>query len=380
MGKEYWNGAQAAHRRVMMKAAGYSDEDIRKKPHIGVANSYMAGSPGTAHLRQGTEAVKEGIWAAGGIPVEFGIPATCGNVANGADEMKYEQVGRDIVAMSIEFVSRVHNFDAICCVASCDLIIAGCYLAACRLEIPAMVVTGGSMQAGNYCGDTVVEADLDAARFSGASEEELMEMEDCVCPSFGACPSMGTANTMQMLGEVLNLVMPGTSTIPASDNARLRAARAAGKYMAELAESGRTPKDLITKEVLENAIMFDMAVAGSTNAVLHILAYAYELGIELTLADFEKYAKEIYCINAVIPSGPYTVVDFHYAGGVKLVMKMLESKLHTDALTMYGNTWKELLNKVTAKENKVIHSLENPVDTAGEYLPGRGDCPSYGSL
>lgn len=361
MGREYWNGAEAAHRRVMMKAAGYSDEDIRKKPHIGVANSYMSGSPGTAHLRQVTEAVKEGIWAAGGIPVEFGIPATCGNVANGADEMKYEQVGRDIVAMSIEFVSRVHNFDAVCCVASCDLIIAGCYLAACRLEIPAMVVTGGSMQAGNYCGNTVVEADLDAARFSGVSEEELMEMEDSVCPSFGACPSMGTANTMQMLGEVLNLVMPGTSTIPASDNARLRAARTAGKYMVELAESGRTPKDLITKEVLENAVMFDMAVAGSTNAVLHILAYAYELGIELTLADFEKYAREIYCINAVIPSGPYTVVDFHYAGGVKNVMKMLESKLHTDAPTMYGNTWKDILDTVTAKENEVIHSLENPV-------------------
>ena len=294
MGTEYWNGAEAAHRRVMMKAAGYSDEDIRHKPHIGVPNSYMSGSPGTAHLRQVTEAVKEGIWAAGGIPIEFGIPATCGNVANGADEMKYEQVGRDIVAMSIEFVSRIHNFDAICCVASCDLILAGCYLAACRLEIPAMVVTGGSMQAGNYCGKTVVEADLDAARFSGASEEELMEMEDSVCPSFGACPSMGTANTMQMLGEVLNLVMPGTSTIPASDNARLRAARSAGKYMVELAKSGRTPKDLITKEVLENAIMFDMAVAGSTNAVLHILAYAYELGIDLTLADFAELTDVFY--------------------------------------------------------------------------------------
>lgn len=380
MGKEYWNGAEAAHRRVMMKAAGYSDEDIRKKPHIGVPNSYMAGSPGTAHLRQVTEAVKEGIWAAGGIPVEFGIPATCGNVANGADEMKYEQVGRDIVAMSIEFVSRVHNFDAICCVASCDLIIAGCYLAACRLEIPAMVVTGGSMQAGNYCGNTVVEADLDAARFSGASEEELMEMEDSVCPSFGACPSMGTANTMQMLGEVLNLVMPGTSTIPASDNARLRAARTAGKYMVELARSGRTPKDLITKEVLENAIMFDMAVAGSTNAVLHILAYAYELGIELTLADFEKYAKEIYCINAVIPSGPYTVVDFHYAGGVKNVMKMLEGKLHTDAPTMYGNTWKDILDSVTAKENKVIHSLENPVAKEPGLKILRGNISPAGAI
>lgn len=312
--------------------------------------------------------------------MEFGIPATCGNIANGADEMKYEQVGRDIVAMSIEFVSRVHNFDAICCVASCDLIIAGCYLAACRLEIPAMVVTGGSMQAGNYCGNTVVEADLDSARFSGASEDELMEMEDSVCPSFGACPSMGTANTMQMLGEVLNLVMPGTSTIPASDNARLRAARTAGKYVVELAGSGRTPKELITKDVLENAIMFDMAVAGSTNAVLHILAYAYELGIDLTLADFEKYAEEIYCINAVIPSGPYTVVDFHYAGGVKNVMKMLESKLHTDAPTMYGNTWKDILENVTPKENEVIHSLENPVAKEPGLKILRGNISPEGAI
>ena len=164
-----------------MKAAGYSDGDIRKKPHIGVPNSYMAGSPGTAHLRQITEAVKEGIWAAGGVPVEFGIPATCGNIANGAEELKYEQVGRDIVAMSIEFVTRVHNFDGLVMTASCDNIIAGCYLAAMRLDIPTMVVTGGSMQPGQYCGKTVVEADLDAARFSGASEEELMEMEDNVC-------------------------------------------------------------------------------------------------------------------------------------------------------------------------------------------------------
>lgn len=380
MGTNYWNGTEAAHRRVMMKAAGYSDEDIRKKPHIGVPNSYMSGSPGTAHLRMVTDAVKEGIWAAGGVPIEFGIPATCGNIANGADEMKYEQVGRDIVAMSIEFVSRVHNFDAICCVATCDLILAGCYLAACRLDIPAMVVTGGSMQAGNHCGNTVVEADLDAARFSGASEEELMEMEDSVCPSFGACPSMGTANTMQMLGEVLNLVLPGTSTIPASDNARLRAARTAGKYMVELARSGRTPKDMITKDVLENAIMFDMAVAGSTNAVLHILAYAYELGIDLTLADFEKFASDIYCINAVIPSGPYTVVDFHYAGGVKNVMKMLESKLHTDAPTIYGNTWQDILDTVTPRVSDVIHSLDDPVSSEPGLKILRGNISPAGAI
>lgn len=361
MGTEFWNGAEAAHRRVMMKAAGYSDSDIRKKPHIGVPNSYMAGSPGSAHLRQIAEAVKEGIWAAGGVPVEFGIPATCGNVANGAEELKYEQVGRDIVAMSVEFVTRVHNFDGLVMVATCDNIIAGCYLAAMRLDIPSMVVTGGSMQPGQYCGKTVVEADLDAARFSGAADEELFGLEDSVCPSFGACPSMGTANTMQMLGEVLNLVLPGTATIPASDNAKIRKAREAGAYAVELVKAGRKPSELITREVLMNAIMFDMAVAGSTNAVLHLQSYAYELGIRVTLNDFEKYAAQIPCINAVVPSGSYTVVDFHYAGGVMNVMKQLESRLFTDAPGMYGVTWKEMLSKVTPQENKVIHSLEKPL-------------------
>lgn len=380
MGTEYWNGAEAAHRRVMMKAAGYSDKDIRRKPHIGVPNSYMAGSPGSAHLRQIAEAVKEGIWAAGGIPVEFGIPATCGNIANGAEELKYEQVGRDIVAMSVEFVTRVHNFDGLAMIATCDNIIAGCYLAAMRLDLPSMVITGGSMQPGRYCGKTVVEADLDSARFSGAQEEELMEMEDSVCPSFGACPSMGTANTMQMLGEVLNLVLPGTSTIPASDNGKLRKAREAGKYAVELAKTGRKPSELITKETLQNAIMFDLAVAGSTNAVLHLLSYAYELGIRLTLEDFEKYADEIKCINAVIPSGLYTVVDFHYAGGVLNVMKMLEGKLYTDVPSMYGCPWSEILSRVKAQENKVIHSLENPLSNEPGLKILRGNLSPNGAI
>lgn len=378
--KSYWNGPEAAHRRVMMKAAGYSDEDIRTKPHIGVPNSYMEGSPGSAHLRQIAEAVKQGIWEAGGVPVEFGIPATCGNIANGAEELKYEQVGRDIVAMSVEFVTRVHNFDGLVMIASCDNIIAGCYLSAARVDIPSMVVTGGSMQPGHYCGKAIVEADLDVARFSGASEEELYEMEEAVCPSFGACPSMGTANTMQMLGEVMNLVMPGTATVPASDNQKLRQARLAGKFAVELVKSGRKPSDLITKEVLENAIMFDMAVAGSTNAVLHILTMAYELGIPLTLEDFDRYAEEIPCINAVIPSGPYTVVDFHYAGGVPAVLKMLEGKLHKDVRMMNGATLGEYLDTVKAEPGDVIHSLENPLFHEPGLRVMRGNLSPNGAI
>ena len=363
-----------------MKAAGYSDEDIRKKPHIGVPNSFMEGSPGSAHLRQIAEAVKQGIWEAGGVPVEFGIPATCGNIANGAEELKYEQVGRDIVAMSVEFVTRVHNFDGLVMIASCDNIIAGCYLAAARLDIPSMVVTGGSMQPGHHCGKAIVEADLDVARFSGAGEAYLDELEEAVCPSFGACPSMGTANTMQMLGEVFNLVMPGTATVPASDNKKLRQARAAGKYAVELVKSGRKPSDLITKEVLLNSIMFDMAVAGSTNAVLHILTMAYELGIDITLEDFEKYAEEIPCINAVIPSGPFTVVDFHYAGGVPNVLKMLESKLYKDVPMMTGIKLGEFLNKIEAKPNEVIHSLEKPLFKEPGLKVLRGNIAPNGAI
>lgn len=372
--RSYWVGPEATHRRTMLKASGYGDKDIKKKPHIGVANSFMEGSPGSAHLRQIGEAVKQGIWAGGGIPFEFGVPATCGNVANGAEELKYELVGRDAVAMSIEFVTKVHNFDALVLIASCDNIIAGAYLAACRMNLPVIVVTGGSMLTGNYCGKKIVEAELDVAtlklqkdNIDKDSEEykqeikRLEELEEYVCPSFGACPSMGTANTMQMLGEVFNLVLPGTANIPAADNLKIRKSREAGEFIVDLCKRGVTPKELITKETLLNSIMVDMAIAGSTNAVLHILSMAKELDIDITLDDFSRLAAEIPCITGVIPSGPYSIEDFYHAGGMPVVMKMLESKLYTDVPTLYGNTWKDYLGYVRAESTDVIRSLDQPL-------------------
>lgn len=359
-GPEFWNGASAAHRRVMLKAAGYGDKDIRTKPHIGVPNSFQEGSPGTAHLRQIAEAVKQGIWAAGGIPVEFGIPATCGNIPNGVEEMKYEQVMRDIVCMSVEAVSKVHQFDGICMIASCDNIIAGCYQAAARLDIPAMVVTGGCMGAGSHNGKQVVEADVDVARFSGCSTDELNELEECVCPTCGACPSMGTANTMQLMGEIFNLVLPGTSCIPAVDSLKIRKAREAGEYMVEMVKRNICPSQLITRETLLNAIIFDMAIAGSTNALLHILAMSYELDLDITMEDFETYAKDIRCIVGVIPSGPYTINDLYQAGGALAVMKKLESKIFGQVPTMTGTTWGELLEKVPDHKSDIVRDLDNP--------------------
>ena len=378
--RAYWNGRKAVHRRTMMKGAGYCDSDIKQKPHIGVANTYMEGSPGTAHLRTLTEKVKQGIWAAGGIPVEFGVPATCGNVANGAEELKYEQAARDIVAASIEFVAKVHRFDGLVTVASCDNIIAGCYLGMARLNIPTLCVTGGSMTAGNYKGKKIVQAELDVAVLGGEREEVLLELEEHVCPSFGACPSMGTANTMQMTGEVLNFVLPGTGTLPSTDNLKLRRSHEAGEMIVEMTKADRKPSDLITRETLMNAIAYAMATAGSTNVVLHLIAIAYELGIKITLDDFEHYASKLPCIVGVIPSGPYTVVDFHYAGGALNVMKMIESKIYTDVPTMDGRTWKELLANVEAKSSDIIRSLDNPLFNEPGLKILKGNLSPTGSI
>lgn len=364
--RDYWKGSEAGNRRTMYKAAGFSDYDIKEKVHIGVANTFFEGSPGTGHLRQLADHVKNGIWAAGGMPLEFGVPATCGNVATGSVGLRYELAMRDVVAMSIEGVAKIHSFDALVILASCDNILAGAYLAAMRLNIPCIVVTGGPMYQGSCGGRKIVQAEVDIASIRG--DEEILKMaEEFGCPSFGACPSMGTANTMQILGEPLNMVLPGTATIPAGDSLRLRKCTEAGMYIVQLAKKGITPKNIVTKETLLNAIMVDMAIAGSTNAVIHILAYATELGIPLTLDDFDALANEIKCIVGVIPTGSYSVVDLYNAGGVPAVMKQIQSKLYTDTSTLLDISWGKYLDAIPAPvDHDVIKSLDDPIS----ILPG----------
>lgn len=205
---------------------------------------------------------------------------------------------------------------------------------------------------GMYKGKKVLVSDVDVAVLSGpGSSNDLSDMEDNCCPTCGACATMGTANTMQILGEVLNLVMPGTSIIPAADHAKTRAARDAGRHIIKMVETGLKPEQLITKEALLNAIMVDSAIGGSTNAVLHILSLARDLGINLTLDDFDEIGSQIKCICGVRPSGPYNVVDLHNIGGVRAIMKMLESKLYTFVPTIKGETWKEELANVKVEPN-----------------------------
>ena len=377
--RSYWEGTHAANRRIMYLAAGYEQEDIVKKPHIGIANTFFEGSPGTGHLRSLAESVKKGIWMNGGMPMEFGVPATCGNIATGSDGLRYELVLRDIVAMSIEAVVRVHKLDGLVILASCDNVIAGAYLAALRVHIPCIVVTGGIMGAGSYCGQALVQADVDVAAIRGDSE--LLDIvQEHVCPSFGACPSMGTACTMQILGEALNLVLPGTSTIPAADNLKLRSCVRAGRFIVEQVRRGICPEDLMSREVLFNTVMLDLAIAGSTNAVLHLLAYSQELGLGLTLDDFDRIARRIKCLVGVVPSGRHTVIDLDRAGGVPAVMKRLETELYTGETTLLGNTWGEYLTGVQVPDDSIIHPLQAPFsDIAGMRIL-RGNLAEDGAV
>lgn len=363
--RSYWEGTGAANRRIMYIAAGYESEDIIKKPHIGIANTFFEGSPGTGHLRSLAESVKKGIWMSGGMPMEFGVPATCGNIATDSDGLRYELVMRDVVAMSIEGVAKIHKLDGLVILASCDNIIAGAYLAALRLHIPCIIVTGGIMAAGCYQGKPLVQADIDVAAIRG-DQEMLDVVQEHVCPSFGACPSMGTACTMQILGEALNLVLPGTATIPAADNLKLRSCIRAGHFIVEQVKRGVCPEDIVTKNVLLNTAMLDMAIAGSTNAVLHLLAYSHELGLDLSLDDLDAAARQVRCLVGVVPSGPYTVVDFHNAGGVPAVMKRLRSVLRTEEKTLLGDTWGQYLDRVTIPQGSIIRTLDQPwSDIAG---------------
>ena len=377
--RSYWEGTGAANRRIMYIAAGYESEDIIKKPHIGIANTFFEGSPGTGHLRSLAESVKKGIWMSGGMPMEFGVPATCGNMATDSDGLRYELVMRDVVAMSIEGVARIHKLDGLVILASCDNIIAGAYLAALRLHIPCIIVTGGIMAAGCYQGKPLVQADIDVAAIRG-DLEMLDVVQEHVCPSFGACPSMGTACTMQILGEALNLVLPGTATIPAADNLKLRSCIRVGHFIVEQVKRGVCPEDIVTKNVLLNTAMLDMAIAGSTNAVLHLLAYSHELGLDLSLDDFDAAARQVRCLVGVVPSGPYTVVDFHNAGGVPAVMKRLKSVLRTEEKTLLGDTWGQYLDRVTIPQGSIIRTLDQPwSDIAGLRIL-RGNLAAEGAV
>ncbi len=382
--QNYFVGPQAAHRRQIYKGAGYDNEDLRR-PHIGVVNAWTEASPAHMHLRQLADAVKAGVWQVGGVPFEFGVFATCGNIAVGTENLKYELAIRDVLAGSVEIMAQVHLFDGLVLLASCDNIIPGVLMGAARLNLPSIMVTGGPMMPGRRQGKNVLPPDVNEAVLGifaqgKMSEQELLEMEDCACPGPGACPVMGTANTMQILTEALGMSLSGSGTIPAVSADRVRMARATGRQAVELVKRNIRPADILTQRTLQNAIVVDAAIGGSTNAPLHIMSIGRELGIEVELDRFDEISRRTPLLSSVSPNGPHTVVDFHEAGGVPALFKELGGLVDTGVLTANGVSLGEVIEGASGSQGPAISSRAEPVQPEGGLAVLKGNIAPRGAI
>ncbi len=361
-------GPERAPQRALFKAAGLDDEDL-SRPLVGVANSWNEIVPGHMHLDKVAEAVKEGVREAGGTPLEFNTIAICDGIAMGHEGMRAPLPSREVIAASVELMAKAHAFDALVLVSSCDKITPGMLMAAARLNIPAVMVNGGCMLPGSLRGREVgISHVFEAVGQYAAgkiSEEELREMESLAAPGPGSCAGLYTANTMAIAGEALGMIPAGTSTIPAASSERLRAARQAGRLVMGMLERGIRPRDIMTYEAFENAIRVDVALGGSTNAVLHLMAIAREAGIELPLELFDRISRETPHIANLNPAGPHYVRDLHHAGGVPAIFKELADLMHLDAVTVSGETWRQIVSRAEVRDRSVIKPKSDPYHREG---------------
>ena len=369
-------GLTGAYPRALYRAAGFTDDDFAR-PTIAVANSWTETTPGHLHLRDLAAAVKEGVRAAGGMPVEFNTVAPCDGIANGPG-MHYSLPLRDVIAASVELMIEAHRFDAMVLLGTCDKIVPGMLMAAARVNLPAVFLTGGPMLPWHSRGQAVVPSDVKEGmgrRRAGAlSEEEFYELECNACGGPGACAFMGTANTMCCLVEAMGLSLPGCGTLPAVAPERLDLARTSGHRVVELWREGVRFRDIAGREALENAIRVLQAVGGSTNAVLHLLALAAELGIELSLSRFDEIGRDVPLLGRFKPASPLTVVDLHDAGGVSAVLARLEPLLEGGAPTVSGRSIGQIAAEAGGTRSDVLRPLDEPL------APEGGIAVLYGSL
>src|SRR5438045_450534 len=370
----------------MMRAVGYKDEDFRR-PLVGVAHSWIEIMPCNFNHRQLAEWVKEGIREAGGTPVEFNTIAVSDGIAMGTEGMKASLISREVVADSIELVTRGHLFDALCCISGCDKTIPGTVMALARMDIPGLMVYGGSIMPGRFKGKDVTIGDVYEAVGRHAvgkmDDQELTELEKVACPGAGACGGQFTANTMATAFEALGISPAGSSRVPATDQRRKEVMKAAGRRTVELLTEGVTPRRIITRPALENAIRAVMATGGSTNAVLHLLAVAREAGVTLTLDDFDKISARTPLLADMKPWGKYTAVDMDKAGGILLVMKrLLEAKvLDANAMTVSGKTiGEEAAATVETKGQAVVKPLNAPIAPTGGMVILKGSLAPEGCV
>ncbi len=361
-------GPERAPQRSLFKAAGLDDEDL-SKPLIGIANSWNEIVPGHVHLDRVAEAVKQGVREAGGTPLEFNTIAICDGIAMGHEGMKAPLPSRELIAGSVELMAKAHAFDALVLVTSCDKITPGMLMAAARLNIPAVLVNGGCMLPGVVDGREMAVSHVFEAvgqyKAGKISEEELRRIESMAVPGPGSCAGLYTANTMAIAAEALGMALPWTSTIPAVSAERIRAGRAAGRAVMDLLRRSIKPRDLMTRKAFENAIRVDVALGGSTNAVLHLMAIAKEAGVDLPLELFDEISRETPHITNLNPAGPHYVRDLHYAGGVPAVFKELAELMHLDQLTVAGETWSEIVKRAEIRNRNVIRPKSDPYHEQG---------------
>lgn len=364
--------ARAPH-RSLFKAMGYTDEEIRR-PLIGIANSVNSIVPGHVNLDKITEAVKTGILMAGGTPIEFGTIGVCDGIAMNHEGMKYSLGSRELIADSIEVMARGHALDAMVMIPNCDKIVPGMLIAAARLDLPTVVISGGPMLAGRHPEKPGEKVDLisvfeavGAVRSGKMEESQLTAIEDAACPTCGSCSGMFTANSMNCLTEAIGLGLPGNGTIPAVMSARIRLAKTAGIKVMELFEKQITPSQILTEKAFENALSVDMALGCSTNTVLHLTALAHEIGWPLDLDRINTVSNRTPHLCSLSPGGPHHIEDLNNAGGIPAVMKVLNEAglIHTECMTVTGNTVKDNLTAARVLDQNVIRPIDNPYHKEG---------------
>jgi dihydroxy-acid dehydratase len=379
-------GPERAAARAYLKGIGYDDEALAK-PIIGVANTWIETMPCNFHLRALAAKVKDGIRAAGGTPMELNTIAISDGITMGTAGMKTSLVSREVIADSIELVCSAHMFDAVIAISGCDKTIPGTVMALCRLDVPSLMLYGGSIMPGYLHGREITIQEVFEAVGAHASgritDQELTEIEDAASPGAGACGGQFTANTMAMAFEVLGISPAGFSMVPAVDPRKATVAEEAGKLVMDVLKRGQRPSDIITRESLENAIAGIACSGGSTNGVLHLLAVANEIGVELSIDDFDEISERTPLLCDLKPGGQFAAPDLYEAGGVPLVMKRLKEAglLHEHSQTVTGQTIGEIADAATETEGqRVVRPLSDPIKETGGLAILKGNLAPEGCV
>ncbi len=367
-------GIERAPHRSLFKAMGYTDAEI-KRPLVGIANSANSIIPGHVHLNKITEAVKAGVYMAGGTPIEFGTIGVCDGIAMNHVGMKYSLASRELIADSIEVMATAHAFDAMVMVTNCDKIVPGMLMASARLDLPTIVISGGPMLPGEHPEKTGFEKidlitvfeSVGAVLSGKMTEDQLASIEDAACPTCGSCAGMFTANSMNCLTEAIGMGLPGNGTIPAVMSARIRLAKEAGMQIINLLEKQITPRKIMTEKAFKNALTVDMALGCSTNTVLHLTAIANEARVPIDLNLINEISKATPHLCSLSPGGRHHVHDLNRAGGVRAVLKELSQagRINDDCMTVTGRTVGENIKDARTIDTGVIRSVDNPYHKEG---------------